>query len=1098
MQCKQCERDNPVDANFCLQCGAPMASVCPKCGKELPADAAFCIACGHDLSKPLASPESTAPAQFPELAAPDGERRQATVLFSDLSGYTAMNERLDPEEVESIMSGIKAKAVGIVEAYGGIVTQFVGDEVLALFGIPVAHKDDPARAVRAALELHKMVRGLSPGIESRLGRPVRLHSGINTGLIVTNRKDDRDGRIGITGDTVNTGSRLKGLAADDAILVSAETRRWISDHFSMEALPPAALKGKGEPVASFRIVKEARGGLKALLRFTGRQAEIRQFQGAMEACLESGRGQTILVRGEPGIGKSRLAGEFLRIAADQAFATHTGLVLDFGAGKGRDAIRGLVHSLVALSPGAGLEKRQAAVKHALHMASIELEQEALLNDLLDVAQPEGLRVIYDAMRNETRIRRKQETVSRLVKTLTERQPVLLIVEDIHWADGLTVAYLAELAATVAECRGLLVMTTRIEGDPLDRTWRQAARGSSLMTIDLGPLRNEEALAMAGMYLEVPARTAQRCVDRAEGNPLFLEQLLLGVKETTEDGAESIPGSVQSIVLARLDNLTPQDRQALQAASVLGQRFDLEALRHLIQAPDYDCRELVALALLRPEERDYLFSHALVRQCIYDSLLIARRKALHTAAAEWFAEVDPGLRAEHLDAAEHPSAAQAYLEAARTQAAEFHFERALHHAERGLALAGEKVTQLELACLQGQLLREMGKIAASIEAFRNGLQFAEDSAGRCRVWIGLAAGMRILDQYDDALEALDKAGRAAKTLGLTLELAQLHHLRGNIYFPLGNIDGCLEEHQKALDHAQQARSLEYEARALGGLGDAQYMRGRVRTAHGHFRRCVEVCREHGLGNVEVANLHMVGWTGVYLNQLEQSMEQGLAAVEMAAKVSNQRAELLACRLVALINIEFLGDFKAAGEHLARGEALARNLKAKRFESQFFLFRAGIYLAERNRSDALPFVEQALEICRVIGMNFVGPWVYGALALITDDPVERQRALNEGEKILQGECVSHNYFFFYRDAIEVALDAGDWNEAERYAAALEDYTRPEPLPWSDFFIARGRALTASGRGERNGDTLRQLKGLRGEAGRVGFKLAQRALDEALAAG
>ena len=186
-----------------------------------------------------------------------------------------------------------------------------------------------------------------------------------------------------------------------------------------------------------------------------------------------------------------------------------------------------------------------------------------------------------------------------------------------------------------------------------------------MTIDLGPLRTEEALAMAGMYLEVTEQTAQRCVDRAEGNPLFLEQLLLCAKETTEESAgESIPGSVQSIVLARMDNLMPQDRQALQAASVLGQRFDLEVLRHLIRVPDYNCRELVAHAFLRPEERDYLFSHALVRQCIYDSLLIARRKALHTATAEWFAEGDPELRAEHFHAAEHPSAAQAYLEAAQ--------------------------------------------------------------------------------------------------------------------------------------------------------------------------------------------------------------------------------------------------------------------------------------------------------------------------------------------------------------------------------------------------------------------------------------------------
>ena len=158
------------------------------------------------------------------------------MLFSDLTGYTAMNERLDPEEVQGIMSRIKSEAVRIVEGFGGSANQFVGDEILALFGIPVAHKDDPVRAVRAAQELHDKVRRISPEVEQRLGQPIRLHSGICTGLVVTHHADDRDGRVGITGDTVNTGARLKAQAPDDTILVSPETRRAVAEQF--ELVPP--------------------------------------------------------------------------------------------------------------------------------------------------------------------------------------------------------------------------------------------------------------------------------------------------------------------------------------------------------------------------------------------------------------------------------------------------------------------------------------------------------------------------------------------------------------------------------------------------------------------------------------------------------------------------------------------------------------------------------------------------------------------------------------------------------------------------------------------------------------------------------------------
>jgi hypothetical protein len=209
MKCPECSSGNREEAKFCNECGHKLELVCPKCTNFNRPGSKFCDECGQDLSKPFTatkSPEPPEPSQAlsetaDSMSPPKGERRQATIVFSDLSGYTSMNEKLDPEEVEGIMSRIKERAVSIVESYGGIVNQFVGDEILALFGIPTAHEDDPLRAVKFAFELHEMVRMMSPKVEDRIGKPLTMHTGINTGLIVTNLRDDRDGLYGITGET---------------------------------------------------------------------------------------------------------------------------------------------------------------------------------------------------------------------------------------------------------------------------------------------------------------------------------------------------------------------------------------------------------------------------------------------------------------------------------------------------------------------------------------------------------------------------------------------------------------------------------------------------------------------------------------------------------------------------------------------------------------------------------------------------------------------------------------------------------------------------------------------------------------------------------
>jgi tetratricopeptide (TPR) repeat protein len=500
--------------------------------------------------------------------------------------------------------------------------------------------------------------------------------------------------------------------------------------------------------------------------------------------------------------------------------------------------------------------------------------------------------------------------------------------------------------------------------------------------------------------------------------------------------------------------------------------------------------------LRPEGEDFLFAHALIRESVGASLLKTTRRELHERAADWYEDRDAVLFAEHLDRAGDTRAPRAYLEAARAEAAEYRLDRVLGLVDRGLELATENADRFALICQRGDFLRELGVVAESIAAFRQATELASDDAGRCEALIGLASGMRLTDQYDEALAALEDAESAAARLNLDLVMARIHHLRGNLYFPLGRIEDCRTEHELALDFARRAGSVELEASALGGLGDAAYGSGKMRSATDHFARCVKICREHGLGRVEVANHHMLGWSRVHLNELQPALKNSLETVEAAVRLGQLRAEIMGrgCAAFVLLN---LGHHDEAIQQLDLSLDVSRRLGARRFEAQNMCYRSQSLMANGKHAQALPLLKQAVSMAKETGFGFVGPLALGCLARATDDGNERMAAIEEAEMLLASGVVGHNYIWFYREAMEGALERGEWSEACRFADAMEDYTSAEPLPWSDFVVDRARAVAAAGEGRRDEDLATELARLRDLAVSVGFKDALKAIDNALEA-
>ena len=733
------------------------------------------------------------------------ERRQVSILFADLSGYTSLAARRDPEETHRILGRFFEAVDHAVTRYGGSIERHIGDNVMGVFGAPVAHGDDPYRAVEAAREIHRVVGEVSADV----GISLAVHIGIAAGTVMASSTGSSlKAAYGVVGSPVNLAARLQGRAQAGETLISDSVKQAVEQLVELESMGDVALKGLDAPARVWRVIgaRSDRTSLAAM-PWVGRRPEIAMLKSMLDGVAESGHGAVIYIRGEAGIGKTRLTQVFAEEARARGFSCHVALILDFGMGQGRDALRALIASVLGVRPAAPETERRTAVTNAIASGAAAPDDLVFLNDLFDLAQPPEQRTLYDAMDTAARDRGKRRLAAALLRIMSATGPMLLIVEDLHWAEPNTLENLATVAEAASTCPLILAITSRVEGDPLDETWRARVR-TGVTSLDLGPLRREEASEFAQrLRIANDARLA-RCIDRSEGNPLFLEQLL----RYSEEGAEKVPASVQSLVLARMDRLDPRDKAALQAASIAGQRFSLDLLRALIGNPDFVPSALLRHQMIRPDGAELLFAHALVRDGVYSSVTHERRRALHRAAADWYADRDAVLHAEHLERANDTAAALAYGAAARAQALDYHYDRALALAQRGRAVATEQADRFALDTLQGDYLREAGRAQDSLAAFELALSEAASVREKCRARIGIAAANRLLSRTEPALSALAAAQQLAQAEGLVLEQSKIHYYRGNIFFAQGKADACLGEHQAALAAAERAGSPEWRARA----------------------------------------------------------------------------------------------------------------------------------------------------------------------------------------------------------------------------------------------------------------------------------------------
>ncbi len=827
MDCPSCQETNPQDARYCEQCGAALQQTCPQCQETLSPTSNFCKACGHDLSHPATSASLEA-AQPPEPSNLIGERRQATVMFSDLSGYAAMNERLDPEEVQGVLQRIKETATRIIESHGGFVSQFVGDEVLALFGIPVAHEDDPAQAVRAAVKLHRFVRGLSPEVDRKLGQPIRLHTGISTGLIVTSMKDTRDGLVGVTGDTVNIGARLKAEAASDTILLSPITKHLVEEFFETESLPHAVMRGKATPIVPYRLTGEKpvasrfeAARARGLTPFTGREDELANLHKCLVKA-KAGEGQFVTVVGEAAIGKSRLAYEFRHGIDHDKITVLEGSCHYHGAGTPylpfQDALSQGLHLQGEEDPQVlcqmAVEKIRSIdpalepfISHYLHLVSIPSP---------DYPMPEDLQ--------GDDLRRSLENALAAIFTLSSRRkPVVLILEDWHWSDEASNSALKNMIGMVSHYPLMVVILYRPE---YTRSWGDMEHYTAILLKSFDIVHTQNILRAVIAADTTPEELGQRVHTHTGGNPFFIEEIGRALIDDgtviVQDGkallsraAEhlALPDTIEALIRTRLDRLDADAQGVLRIASVIGRIFSGAILERIysdrkrlsVALDELKAQNLVQQTQILPEAV-YIFRHVLTVAVVYETLLLRRRKELHGQVARAIEVIYQDRIEEHCE-----SLAYHYTHSEET-------EKSIHYLER----AGDKAAGY-------YSMDEARNNYESVIEILDGLDMTPEQQ-RQLIDINLkwaaatfyTANEAQLKKFQSALEIADKLGDGARLLKTTNILGRIHYSKGNMSAASTLFEKCVEMAQAQKDHTLLA--LPYNIIGRTKLYSAEFIRG----------------------------------------------------------------------------------------------------------------------------------------------------------------------------------------------------------------------------------------------------------------------------------
>ena len=899
------------------------------------------------------TPKHLAEKILTSASALQGERKQVTVLFVDVSGFTSLSERLDPEDVHGLMSRAFELMLAEVHRNEGTVNQFLGDGIMALFGAPIAHEDHARRAVRAALGIERALAGYQRELTPR-GITFRARQGLNTGLVVVGSIGG-DLRMDYTavGDTTNVAARLQQTGEPGRITISEATHRLVRGYFETRRIGDIHLKGKAEPVSAWEIIgeHETRTRLeveseRGLTPFVGRERELTRLLDAFEQA-RAGEGQAVFLVGEAGIGKSRLLIELRRRVGDRA-AWQEGHCLSFG-------------SAMAFHPLLDLVRRRFGIEETDDEAAIGAKIERGVAETGEDPAPVApyLRALLSVDPGDSEVRamspaqRRGETfeaVRRLLVRAAERQPQVLVIEDLHWMDSASEQFLATLVDSIPALRVLLIFTYRPGyANPFGER-------SYFTRIVPAALSAEDSARMAAAVLDadgLPDALRSLIGAKGEGNPFYVEELVKSLEESgvlrREGGrlilsqplaALAIPGSIHDVIAARIDRLADAPKRVLQLAAVIGREFTrrlVDRLAEIRERTDDFLRELTALELILERrlypELAYMFKHALTQDVAYDSLLVQRRRELHALVGRAIEELYGDRVTEHHEMlAHHFSKAEDW-------------PRALDYLIKAAEKASQAFGLRQALALYGDALVAAGHLEDRVPA----ATLIAIHRARADLFWGLGEFVNSRDEAERLVALTGRLHDRPAEAGALVQVASA----------LQWIEDFPTAHERVREAIEIAEAVGAQGPLAGGLYIRGYMNavnGRLDVAETDLGRALEIGRSMGDANRQALVLHLIalkrGWQG----QFRESLVLGDEGIRLARQ-HRLAIPLLRCLWNQGIACHEMGHHDRALAVLAEGLALAEKLGDDAYISRYLNtvgfvridcgdFAAGIELSERS--------------------------------------------------------------------------------------------------------------------------------------------------------
>jgi adenylate cyclase len=1050
-RCEQCTAENPAEARFCMSCGAALPRLCPACGASAPDHARFCISCGASLGgegqtaaavpgaseAPAQAGRAGAEAEPPPIASAGlDERRTATVLFADLSGYTAIAETLDPEAVKRLLERILARLGEEVERHGGHVDKFIGDNVMAIFGAPVAHGDDAQRAVLAGLGMQAAMSEINEGLRSQHEVAFTLRVGINTGAVLA-------GNLGegytVIGDSVNVAARLQAAARPGSVTVGEETYRATREAIAYQALPePLELKGKAAPVSAWEALEAASATSAPAARhraapLIGRRQELARLAELLDRVQQEAVPHLVTVLGEPGVGKSRLLAHFSREIlerAPQPLVRH-GRCLPYGTSivywPLGEVLRSESEILDTDPPPAARQKLSGRLTELMGRGEDRdrvASQIGLIGRVLGIgAEEEG-----SVPGEEDPLRARElffAAVRSCVEGLAREAPLVLVWEDIHWADE-GMLDLIEHLARWSHAPILQICLAREELLERRGGWGGVRRDATSMFLD--PLDERESRELIGALLG-PEASSDGVLDtvaaRAEGNPLFAEEIVRHLGEAPGASAHELPTTVQALLAARLDSLAAFQRRLLAHAAVVGRTFSEDELISVARAEGGDLvsalhalreKDLLVVADVGPRgEPELAFKHALIRDVAYEMLPKATRAQKHFEVAQ-FIEARSSERIEEVVAllAEH-------------------YERA------------------------AQLASELSLGASELEPYRQkALHFLEAA--------GDAASARYsnADAFSSYESACQRAGEDAQAR------ARIAEKQGDVALRLGRVDAAIGVWEHALEHHRATGENERVAELHRKIGAALAHKGERRQAIEHHQHGINLIKDAEPSLALVRLYEEAAW--LYMQTGDNML--AIYASEKALRLAESLDEVrLASRAHGIFGRVFgrIGDSAKAHENLERAVELARESDAHETVIALLALGQHVQSFDGNREAAEAAYAEALALARQVGDVPAEIEIHAAiahLALHAADWTQAEESSRVSAELCEREGLVGKLCLPQAVRGRLHWRAGEWGESERaYRTARE---LAEHLGWSEvcFDALFGLGTTLGDRGDAGG--------------------------------